>query len=95
MTPEEKSLLERTYKLAEDNNAILRSIRRSNRLSTSFRILYWAVIILSGFAAYYYVQPYMTMAIDLYNKAQTGLVSVQNQVNGVQNTVNSVKGLLK
>ncbi|MEI7463224.1 MAG: hypothetical protein WCK03_02390 [Candidatus Taylorbacteria bacterium] len=95
MTPEEKSLLERTYKLAEDNNAILRSIRRSNRLSATLRILYWTVIILSGFAAYYFVQPYLTIAMDLYNKTQNSIQMVQNQINSVGNTVNSVKSLIK
>ena len=32
MTPEEKSLLERTYKMSEENNSILRKMRRAGRV---------------------------------------------------------------
>ncbi len=66
MTPEEKSLLERTYKLAEENNSMLRSIRRSTRLSLIFRAIYWLVIIGFSVGAYYFVQPYLTQLLGLY-----------------------------
>jgi hypothetical protein len=66
MTPEEKSLLERTYKLAEDNNAMLRSIRRTGRLALIMRALYWIVIIGFSVGAYYFIQPYLNQILDLY-----------------------------
>ncbi|MEI8328101.1 MAG: hypothetical protein WCG02_03110 [Candidatus Taylorbacteria bacterium] len=95
MTPEEKSLLERTYKLAEDNNAILRSIRRSNRVSTILRILYWVVILGSGFAAYYFIQPYLAVVTGLYSQAQGGINTLQGGVTSVQDAANSIRELLK
>ena len=57
MTPEEKSLLERTYKMAEETNAIVRLMRRTNRYSTIARVSYWVVIILLSFGAFYFIQP--------------------------------------
>jgi hypothetical protein len=95
MTPEEKSLLERTYKLAEDNNTILRGIKRSNRLSSLMHVLYWVIIIFSGLAAYYFIQPYLTLMLGLYNQAQGGVNTVQGGLNTVQNAANSVRDLLK
>lgn len=65
MTPEERSLLERTYKMAEDNNGILRSIRRTNRLGTIMHILYWIIILIVSFGAYYFIQPYVTILMNL------------------------------
>jgi hypothetical protein len=63
MTPEERSLLERTASLAEENNQMLRSIRRSSRISLAMRIGYWVLILLVSFGAYYFIQPYVqTMA---------------------------------
>ena len=59
MNPEERSLLERTYKLAEENNEILKSIRLSNRVSLAMRIIYWVVIIGISFGAIYFIQPYV------------------------------------
>jgi hypothetical protein len=64
MTPEEKSLLERTYKMAEENNAMLHSIRRSGRFAIIMRIVYWAVIILLSFGAYYLIQPYVNFLMN-------------------------------
>ena len=75
MTPEEKALLEETAKLARENNKILRGIRRSNRLSAFFRIIYWAVIIGSAFGAYYFLQPYVNA---LVNNLQQNIESVKN-----------------
>lgn len=64
MTPEEKSLLERTHKLAEENNEILRKMRRSNRWSIALRIFYWIIILGLAFGAYYFVQPYATSLME-------------------------------
>jgi hypothetical protein len=68
MTPEERSLLERTYKLSEDNNQILHSIRRSNRLAAVARVFYWIVIIVVSFGAYYFIQPYFNMLTGMLDK---------------------------
>ncbi|MBU6232016.1 MAG: hypothetical protein KGI45_01860 [Patescibacteria group bacterium] len=73
MTPEEKSLLLRTHELAEENNAILRSIRRANRWSTFFRIVYWVIIIGAGIGAYYALQPYLMQAADIIHQGQSVL----------------------
>lgn len=71
MTPEERSLLERTYKMAEENNEILRGIRSSNRWSATLRIIYWLVLIGASIGAYYYLQPYLVNAISLFNQSQS------------------------
>jgi hypothetical protein len=88
MTPEERSLLERTYKMTEDNNAMLRSIRRSSRISNIMRGIYWGVIILLSFGAYYFIQPYVNTMLGLFN--QSG-----SNVNSGQSSVDLLKDLLK
>jgi hypothetical protein len=88
MTPEEKSLLERTYKMAEENNDILRSIRRTNRLSLAFRVLYWVVILGLSLGAYYFIQPYLQSMLGLYDQ-------VQGNVNTVQSLTSKFGDLLK
>ena len=70
MTPEEKSLLERTYKMAEDNNNILRKMRRSGRVATFISVAYWVLIAGFGLATYYYIQPYLMSAVNIINKGQ-------------------------
>ncbi len=73
MTPEEKSLLERTYKMTEENNTILRKMRRASRISTIFRIVYWVVIIGLGLGTYYFLQPYLISAVDVLKQGQSTL----------------------
>ena len=51
--------------MAEDNNGILRSIRRTNRLGTIMHILYWVIILVVSFGAYYFIQPYVTILTGL------------------------------
>ncbi|MDB5259380.1 MAG: protein of unknown function with transrane region [Candidatus Taylorbacteria bacterium] len=77
MTPEERNLLERTLKVSEENNDILKSIRRSNRISTVLRVLYWIVIIGLSFGAYYFIQPYIEQVSGLYNEAQQSIDNVK------------------
>ena len=54
MSPEERELLKRSVELAEENNDILRSMRRSMRLARIMSIMYWVVIIGSAILAKYY-----------------------------------------
>jgi len=59
MTPEEKSLLERTYKMAEENNKILLGMRRSQRIGTVMRLLYWIMIIVATIDSVYFAKIYI------------------------------------
>ena len=88
MTPEERSLLERTHKLAEENNKILHSLRRANRFATVMTIGYWVVIIGVSFGAYYVIQPYIESIFTLYGK-------IQSDATTTHSTITSLQSLLK
>lgn len=68
MTPEEKSLLIRTHALAEENNLLLRRLRRSNRWSIAFRVVYWVIILGLGWGLYYTFLPYLSAAAKVVNQ---------------------------
>lgn len=70
MTPEEKSLLERTYKLTEENNALLRKMQRRALFGTVFRVIYWALIIGISIGAFYFIQPYIDTLMGVYGQVQ-------------------------
>jgi hypothetical protein len=94
MTDEERSLLERTYKLAEENNEILRAMRRANRFSTVMRILYWVAIIGLSFGAYYLIQPYINATMDAYSQLSGSINGVEQKINSAQNTIDTFKSYL-
>lgn len=81
MTPEERSLLERTYKIVEENNLILRGIRRSNRINAAIKIFYWLVIISITFGMFFYLQPYLESMLNMVGQAQQSINSISNIIN--------------
>lgn len=87
MNPEERSLLERTYKMVEENNSILRSLQRSKRIGLVIKSLYWIVIIGLSVGAFYFVQPYiefMTGALGVGGKQESNTASQQNYAEMLQ-----------
>jgi hypothetical protein len=91
MTPEEKSLLERTYALAQENNAMLLSIKRTGRITIILRIVYWVVIIGFSFGALYFIQPYLSSLLTIYGGGAGGSMDI----NKVQDAANQLKDLFK
>lgn len=77
MTPEERQLLRETAELTKENNKILRGIRRSNRFSAFFRIVYWVLIIGSAIGAYYYIQPYINAVSEAYVQMKQNIETVK------------------
>ncbi len=69
MDPESKKLLENTLNLAEDNNKILHSMKRSMHIASIMRFIYWAFIIGSAIGAYYFIQPYLDQLMSIYGGA--------------------------
>lgn len=86
MSPEEKALLERTYRLTEENNNMLRSLRRAQRFGTAFRVLYWTLIIVTSFGAYYFVQPYLKAASGVYGTATDSVAQFRELLSDFSNT---------
>lgn len=69
MDPESKKLLEDTYSLAQENNKMLSSIKRSMFLARVMSIMYWLVIIGVSVGAFYFIQPYIDQLVGVYGKA--------------------------
>jgi len=91
MTDEEKFLLERTAKLVEENNVILRRMRRANRWGIAFRIFYWVVIIGISVGALYFLQPYIDSTRELINGAKETITGVNTSVNQAQAALEQLK----
>ncbi len=78
MDPEIKELLRRNIKLSEDSNALLHKMHRGAVWSSIMRAIYWLIIIGSGVISYYYLQPYITKVLVLYNDLQAGAAKVKS-----------------
>ncbi len=51
--------IKRIRELTEENNQILRKMRRSQKIASAMRTLYWLIIIGITIGAFYYLQPYL------------------------------------
>jgi hypothetical protein len=80
MTPEERSLLERTAALTEENNAILRKMRRSSRWQLAFQIFYWVLIIGLTFGAFYFIQPYINSLMGALGEGNSDGTSTSQSI---------------
>ncbi len=67
MSPEEKQLLEKVSDQVNENNKILRSMRRSQRVGVVLRVFYWLLIIGLSLGAFYFIQPYIDMLKNITN----------------------------
>ncbi len=77
MGPEDRKLLEDTFHLAEENNNILKEMRRAQKLARLMTIIYWVFIIGSAVGAYYIIQPYVDQLVGAYTGAADTLRSLQ------------------
>jgi hypothetical protein len=78
MTPEEKSLLERTYRLAEENSKMLKSLYRASLWSRATTAFYWLFIIGATFGAYFVIEPYIKIMTNLAGSASGGLQNISD-----------------
>ncbi|MDP3763215.1 MAG: hypothetical protein Q8Q92_00965 [bacterium] len=69
MSPEEKVLLERTLKLSEENNQILRRMQRAARWATLWGFIKVAFIIVPLVVGYLYLQPFLNQLMENYSGA--------------------------
>lgn len=81
MTPEERNLLQNIAQTVQENNEMLRAIRRSQRWATLWRAVYWTVIIGSAIGAYWIIQPYIDQLLGVYSGAQSNLDTVKGLLN--------------
>ena len=75
MQPDEKEMLRKTLELAQENNKMLHSIRRSMVWGRIIRIVYWVIIIGAAVGIYYYIEPYIDGAVDAYGNVKGDLKS--------------------
>jgi hypothetical protein len=70
MNPEERRLLERTLKLSEENNEILRSIRSKFRWAILWGVIKFVVIAVPLIIGYLYLEPYFGSFSETFREAQ-------------------------
>ena len=67
MDTESKKVLEETYKLVQENNKMLHKIRSIQKWAAFWSTLKWLVVVGITLGSLYYLQPYVTKVMDVYD----------------------------
>ena len=86
MDQEIKELLEKNLAVSEDNNRILRGIRRASRIHMVWTVFYLLFIVGGLVVAFNFLAPYLETAQNTYN-------SLLETNTKVTSGIDSVKGL--
>jgi len=76
MSPEERQLLERTLKLSEENNFLLRKINRRARWAFLWGLVKILIVVIPLVIGFLYLQPYLDQAAANYNGIK-GLLNIK------------------
>lgn len=80
MEEKEKSLLEKTHALAQENNRMLRGIQRRNRLRSFFRFLILFVFVSFVYLVYSFFQPVFQEISEGYQGIRESVQDIQSQI---------------
>ena len=89
MDPESKKLLEETFELSKENNKMLHTVRRIQKMQAFWSILKIVVVIGIALGAAYYLEPYFEKAMNLFNQVSGIKQSVDNV--SLQNVLKNIK----
>lgn len=77
--------------LTRENNELLRSANNRARWSVFFWVLRWAITLGLLVGAYYYIEPYVDIAKDTYQKASGMLDGVPSGSDAIKNSEEQTK----
>lgn len=69
---DDRKLLEQVAKMTQENNDILRGMRRAQRWGRFVRLLWWVFILITSGAAYYYLRPILLGFLETYEQILSG-----------------------
>ena len=85
MEGEQKTNFDRLLELAEENNILLKQVRKTQKASQMMKAVYWVIIIVVSLGSYLFVQPYVKDLLGLYSGGVNALKSVQDLQGSLQN----------
>lgn len=86
--------IDELLELTKENNKILHGMRRTQRFSSFFTLVYWAVILGSIFGTYYYFQPTIQKYMKTIQTSMGIIQSFEKAAGSIPTDMQSVKNLM-
>ncbi len=84
MEPGLENKLDTLIQLSEENNRMLKHMRRSQRWASVMRVLYWLVIIGIALGSFYFVKPYFEQLTKIYTQGAANFNTIQTEFSNIQ-----------
>ncbi|MFZ2072220.1 MAG: hypothetical protein WA101_00590 [Minisyncoccia bacterium] len=78
MDPELKQLMQANLTLTEENNRMLKHIRRSQKIASFMRFIYWIIVIGIAVGSFYFLQPYVDNITNFIKDTGTTFNNIKN-----------------
>jgi hypothetical protein len=90
---ETRRLIRKNFELAEENNVLLKKMRRSQRWGRAITVVYWAIIIgLPVYAYYMFIRPVVGDLSEVYSGFADEFSNVQKYPEGFAGFLNAFFG---
>ena len=87
-----EKLLKEAVRLSKQNNKMLKSIKRSMFLGGVIKLVVWLIILgLPILFYYYFIRPYVSGALDIYNSIGNVVGNTQGSTSGVSSILELLK----
>jgi len=97
MDPQLQKLLSENLELAKENNELLHKLIRAQKAAMIYRVVYWAIIILSTVGALFFIKPMLSSLVGVYTGGASDGSNVSDVFKNlsdkkqIQDFVNSMK----
>ena len=85
MDAETKKLLTESIAVEKENNQMLHKLVSAHKMANVYRVVYWSIIILSTFGAYYLIKPLMGNVLNIYTGGVSGGSNVGDVMKNLSN----------
>ncbi|MGB8816286.1 MAG: hypothetical protein WCC74_03615 [Minisyncoccia bacterium] len=79
--------LDKILEKVEENNIILKKMRRASFWGNVFRVCYWGIIITLSIGAYWFIQPYFNSLMETYSGIQSDINNVKNVTSKIPSSI--------
>lgn len=82
--------LEKLYELTQENNEILKRLNKYQKINTTLNLIYWVIILVSVFGAYFALQPFVKSIFNGNSTFENISNETQNipEVSKIKNIIN-------
>jgi len=77
--------------MVQENNTLLRKMRRAALWGRIWHVLYWTVIIGLSIGAYYFIQPYVEQVQGIYGGVQGDVENIRGAAGQLRNISDTLR----